>query len=207
MRVRPYGQEATIIDWLGTGAAAALRQVVIDACASHGVSWVDVVPAATSIVVTHDAKVSDAMRRVLSGLDEHDASAVRGAGQLVEIPVDYNGADLAEVARACSLSVERVIALHSGADYEVSFCGFAPGFAYLIGLPQELHLPRRTSPRTRVPAGSVAIAATYSAVYPRESPGGWHLLGTTTANLWDVSREQPALLQPGTRVRFVRVVR
>jgi len=207
MRVRPYGQEATIIDGLGAGAAAALRRVVIDACASHGVSWVDVIPAATSVVVTHEARVGDAIRRVLSGLDEHDPSAVRGAGQLVEIPVDYNGADLAEVARACSLSVERVIALHSGADYEVSFCGFAPWFAYLIGLPRELHLPRRTSPRTRVPPGSVAIAATYSAVYPCESPGGWHLLGATTANLWDVSRVQPALLQPGTRVRFVSVVR
>lgn len=207
MRVRPYGQEATIIDGLGTGAAAALRQVMIDAFASHGVSWVDVVPAATTIVVTHDAKVSDAMRRVLSGLDEHAASAARSAGQIIEIPVDYDGADLIEVARACSLSIEHVIALHSGADYEVSFCGFAPGFAYLIGLPQELHLPRRTSPRTRVPAGSVAIAATYSAVYPRESPGGWHLLGTTQANLWDVSRHEPALLQPGTRVRFVKVLR
>ena len=82
MRVRPYGQEATIIDGLGTGTAAALRQVVIDACASHGVSWVDVVPAATSIVVTHEAKVGDAMRRVLCGLDEHAASAARDAGQI-----------------------------------------------------------------------------------------------------------------------------
>jgi KipI family sensor histidine kinase inhibitor len=90
-------------------------------------------------------------------------------------------------------------------EYEVSFCGFAPGFAYLVGLPHQLHLPRRASPRTRVPAGSVAIAATYSAVYPRESPGGWHLLGTTNASMWDVSRQPPALLQPGMGVRFVRV--
>jgi len=98
-----------------------------------------------------------------------------------------------------------VISLHSGADYRVAFCGFAPGFAYLIGLPKTLHTARRESPRAQVPAGSVAIAAGYSAVYPRESPGGWHLLGTTTATMWDSTRDVPALLQPGQRVRFVRV--
>jgi len=84
----------------------------------------------------------------------------------------------------------------------VEFCGFAPGFAYLRGLPPQLHLPRRASPRTQVPAGSVAIAAHYSAVYPNDSPGGWHLVGTTSLSVWDANQNPPALLQPGTAVRF-----
>ena len=95
-----------------------------------------------------------------------------------------------------------MIALHSGADYTVAFCGFMPGFAYMTGLPAALHLPRRATPRERVPVGAVAIAAEYAGVYPRESPGGWHLLGRTDAVLWDDGREPPALLPPGTRVRF-----
>ena len=204
MRVRPYGHEATIIDQLRPGLAATLRQEVLDACEKNHLRCIDVIPAASSLVITHEARVSDEMRRVLSVLGEREASSVRAKAMLVELPVRYDGEDLDDVARACSLSVEQVISLHSGADFEVSFCGFAPGFAYLLGLPDELHLPRRASPRARVPAGSVAIAARYSAVYPRESPGGWHLLGTTTATLWDIAREQSALLQPGTRVRFVR---
>lgn len=204
MRVRPYGQEATIIDQLRPGLAATLRQEVLDASEKNRLRCIDVIPAASSLVVTHEARVSDEMRRVLSRLGEREASSVLAEATLVELPVRYDGEDLDEVARACSLSVEQVISLHSGADYEVSFCGFAPGFAYLLGLPHALHLPRRASPRTRVPAGSVAIAARYSAVYPRESPGGWHLLGSTTVTLWDIAREQPALLQSGTRVRFVR---
>jgi KipI family sensor histidine kinase inhibitor len=204
MRVRPYGHEASIIDQLHHGAAASLRDLVLDACRSRTVRCIDVIPAATSLVVTHDARDGEAIRQLLTSITEHGIVAPRTVGQIVEIAVRYDGADLAEVAHVCSLSVERVISLHSDADYAVSFCGFAPGFAYLTGLPSELHLPRRLSPRTRVPAGSVAIAATYSAVYPRESPGGWHLLGTTKETMWDVTRASPALLQPGMRVRFVR---
>ncbi|MGA1420095.1 MAG: 5-oxoprolinase subunit PxpB [Ilumatobacteraceae bacterium] len=206
MRVRPYGHEATIIDQLAHGTAASLRDTVLDVCKSAGFRCIDVVPAASSLVVTHEARDGEAIRRALASVTNRGFVVSHPAGSLVEIAVRYDGVDLADVARACSLTVEQVITLHSEAEYEVSFCGFAPGFAYLSGLPRELHLPRRSSPRTRVPAGSVAIAATYSAVYPRESPGGWHLLGTTTANLWDVSRGQPALLQPGIRVRFVRVM-
>jgi KipI family sensor histidine kinase inhibitor len=203
MRVRPYGHEATIIDQLAHGTAASLRDTVLDTCKSAGFRCIDVIPAASSLVVTHEARDGEAIRRVLASVTDRGSVVTRTTGSLVEIAVRYDGVDLADVARACSLTVEHVITLHSEAEYEVSFCGFAPGFAYLSGLPREL----RSSPRTRVPAGSVAIAATYSAVYPRESPGGWHLLGTTTANLWDISRDQPALLQPGTRVRFAKVMR
>ena len=91
---------------------------------------------------------------------------------------------------------------HSECTYTVAFCGFMPGFAYMVGLPPELHLPRRDTPRTRVPAGAVAIAAEFAGVYPRESPGGWHLLGRTDATLWDETGSVPALLAPGTTVRF-----
>jgi KipI family sensor histidine kinase inhibitor len=99
--------------------------------------------------------------------------------------------------------VDDVIERHQAPTYACAFCGFAPGFAYLTGLDAALHLPRRPTPRTRVPAGSVAIAAEYSAVYPSVSPGGWHLIGRTDATLWDVERPLPAAIVPGTRVRFV----
>jgi KipI family sensor histidine kinase inhibitor len=121
---------------------------------------------------------------------------------LIIVPTAYDGADLAELAATCGLTPEEVIALHSGATYTVAFCGFVPGFSYLVGLPAALHLPRRVTPRTRVPAGSVAIAAEFTAIYPRESPGGWHLLGATDLVLWDDGREPAATLPPGTRVRF-----
>jgi KipI family sensor histidine kinase inhibitor len=93
---------------------------------------------------------------------------------------------------------------HAGAEYVVGFIGFAPGFAYLTGLDERLHVPRRESPRTKVPAGAVAIADRFTAVYPRPSPGGWQLIGHTDVELWDVERDPPARLTPGTRVRFTR---
>jgi KipI family sensor histidine kinase inhibitor len=123
----------------------------------------------------------------------------------VEIFVRYDGDDLDFVAEQCGITTRDVISLHTSVDFTVEFCGFAPGFAYLIGLPSSLILPRRTTPRPRVTAGSVAIAAHYSAVYPRESPGGWHVLGTTTHDMWDIDRRPPAVLQPGMRVRFVEL--
>lgn len=126
----------------------------------------------------------------------------RSGASVVQIPVHYDGPDLQEVAGLSGRSVEDVIALHSGAEYEVAFCGFAPGFAYLSGLPPALQVPRRATPRTQVPAGAVAIAGEYSGVYPRASPGGWQLIGRTQVQLWDATRNPPALLAPGARVRF-----
>ncbi|MFB2583880.1 5-oxoprolinase subunit B family protein [Herbiconiux liukaitaii] len=122
----------------------------------------------------------------------------------VEIRVRYDGPDLEEVARLSGLSVDEVIAAHTRSTWSAAFIGFAPGFAYLTGDDRRLDVPRRSTPRPAVPAGSVALAAGYCGIYPRESPGGWHLIGTTDAVLWDASREQPALLAPGTEVRFVR---
>lgn len=118
------------------------------------------------------------------------------------LPVHYDGADLQHVARSCGLSCERVIELHSGASYTVAWLGFLPGFAYLDGLPEPLHLPRRTTPRVRVPAGSLAIAGGQTALYPSASPGGWHLIGRCDLTLFDPHSASPSLLQPGDLVRF-----
>lgn len=161
---------------------------------------VDVVPAAHTVLVRWTAgapreSLLDALRSISPvAVDRH-------APELV-VPVRYDGPDLDSVATVTGLPTDQVVELHSGATYEVAFCGFAPGFGYLTGLPDRLHLPRRATPRTTVPAGSVAIAAGYAAVYPGASPGGWHVLGATHLTLFDPGREPPALLAPGVRVRF-----
>ncbi len=164
-----------------------------------------VTPAAQTVLVVCDSPT--ALARTLPTLQTIDASVElpSNASTQVKIPVLYDGADLTEVAQMTGLTGAEVVALHSEGAYTVAFCGFSPGFAYLRGLPNVLHLPRRSSPRTLVPAGSVAIASEFSAVYPRASPGGWHLLGTTSETLFDGSAGSPSLLRPGDRVRFVPV--
>ena len=128
----------------------------------------------------------------------------RGGAPLT-IDVVYDGPDIAALAYAARVSVDDVVRLHATGTYEVAFCGFSPGFAYLRGIDERLHVPRRDSPRTSVPAGSIGVAAGYTCVYPSASPGGWHLIGRTSAALWDVDRDPPALLHPGRAVRFRRV--
>ncbi len=125
------------------------------------------------------------------------------ADRTVELRVSYDGPDLESVARHTGLDVEQVVRLHRDCEFVVAFCGFAPGFAYLSGLPEELHVPRLDEPRSKVPTGSVGLAGAFTGVYPRSSPGGWQLIARTEERLWDVGREPPALLVPGTRVRFV----
>ena len=178
---------------------ATIRDLALD-----GVS--DVVPAETTLLVRCDhAAAQQAVQHWLEELiASYDESPLRVDREPIEIPVRYDGEDLAFVAEACSLSKEEVIRRHLGSTYVAAFCGFAPGFAYLSGLDSSLQLPRRNTPRTRVPAGTVAIAATYSAVYPQESPGGWHLIGSTSTEPWDIARQPPALIEPGRQVRFVR---
>ncbi|MGW2842142.1 5-oxoprolinase subunit B family protein [Streptomyces sp. NPDC001493] len=131
----------------------------------------------------------------------------RADGPAVEIPVVYDGPDLDEVAALWGVPPGEVAAVHSGTAFRVAFCGFAPGFGYLTGLPERLHVPRRATPRTRVPAGALALAGPYTGVYPRVSPGGWQLIGRMPdpARLWDPARDPAALLVPGVRVRFVPV--
>lgn len=124
---------------------------------------------------------------------------------LVIIDVRYDGPDLEAVAGHLELSIDELITYHTGQEWTVAFCGFAPGFGYLAPTRKALPVPRRATPRTRVPAGSVALADQWSAVYPTASPGGWQLIGSADVRLFDVTRTQPALLAPGTRVRFRRL--
>ena len=199
MRVLPMGIDAVIVEEPhGMPAAWALGLRGLDLA---GV--VDVVPAAETVLVRCSDEAS--LRNVLDRLDDVVPVPVSTAVGTVTIDVVYDGEDLSEVAEASGLDAGGVARLHAGTEYRVAFCGFAPGFGYLTGLPGELQLPRRASPRTRVPAGAVAIAASYTAVYPRPSPGGWHLIGTTEHVLFDAERDPPAVLQPGTTVRFRQI--
>ncbi|WP_423458737.1 carboxyltransferase domain-containing protein [Ottowia sp. VDI28] len=165
----------------------------------------ELIPAARTIFISFDPYQTSALvlRRAIEGL--RIETRLSGSGPLIEIPVRYDGEDLPEVAALLGVSVPEVIRRHTSRDYTVAFNGFAPGFAYLTGGDETLQVPRRATPRTKVPAGSVAVAGTFSAVYPDETPGGWQLLGTATICMWDLQRDPPALLQPGMRVRFVDV--
>jgi KipI family sensor histidine kinase inhibitor len=131
------------------------------------------------------------------------ATAVSGgSGEELVVAVSYDGPDLTEVAELTGLSEDEVIEAHTGTPWTVAFGGFAPGFAYLVGGDARLRVPRRTTPRPSVPAGSVGLAGEFSGIYPRSSPGGWQIIGRTDLELFDVRREPPAVLQPGMRVRF-----
>ena len=163
----------------------------------------ELVPAARTILIQFDRWQTSAraLRQRIDGLNLARLGMVEGAR--VEIPVHYDGEDVAEVAQILGIDVAELIRRHTGQDYRVAFTGFAPGFAYLSGGHPSLNVPRRNTPRTRVPAGSVALGGAFSAVYPNDTPGGWQLLGRTEVPMWDLARNPPALLQPGTRVRFV----
>lgn len=199
MRRRPYGPHAWWIDGV-TDAAAYAAGVV----ARGHPDVIDVVPTESTVVVRCAPGTAPALGEML---DEVVAIPADVASQLVEIPVRYDGDDLADVAQRAGLAVTEVIRRHTAAQYRVAFCGFSPGFAYLVGLDPLLELPRRDRPRVAVPTGAVAIATRYSAVYPSPSPGGWHLLGRTDATVWDTAADPPARLTPGTPVRFVAVDR
>jgi KipI family sensor histidine kinase inhibitor len=179
--------------------------------------FVEAIPAAETVMVVFDPsraaaatlglRLHAAARRASTNTYSSDSPDGPNAQQqpAVTIPVVYDGADLDDTSRRTGMSVEELVRRHAAGEYVVAFCGFAPGFAYLSGLDPELILPRRSVPRTRVPAGSVAVSDRYTSVYPHDSPGGWHLLGRTTKVLWDLERRPPALLAPGTRVRFEQV--
>lgn len=177
------------------GLAAAIRAAELP-----GV--VEVIPAAQTVLITleHEDLTSSLARRI-AALGARPGGETDGRHHT--IGVRYDGADLAEVAAHLGIEPAEVVARHTGAEYTVAFGGFAPGFAYLADERAQLDVPRRASPRKRIPAGAVGLAGRFSGVYPRESPGGWQLIGTTDAPLWDASRDPGALLQPGDRVRFV----
>jgi KipI family sensor histidine kinase inhibitor len=201
--VRPYGDTALLVEVdpeAHAGGALALREY---ATTIPGV--LEAVPGARTVLVRFDRSAVDGatLTRTLSAPDAANDTSRTAPQAAVEIEVHYDGADLHTVADELGWSVTAVVRRHAAAQYTVAFCGFAPGFAYLRGLDPSLHLPRRSTPRTAVPAGSVAIADEYTGVYPHPSPGGWRLLGHTDALLWDLNDNPPALLSPGTHVRFV----
>ncbi|MER5349266.1 allophanate hydrolase subunit 1 [Kitasatospora sp. NPDC002551] len=204
MEILRYGSRALLVEVEDLDQAARLHTALLG---DPLPGTLELVPAARTVLVRYDpgATGPDRLAAALRAIDlpaaATGAAATTGAGT-VEIPVRYDGADLAEVARLCGLTVPDVIARHCAATYRVAFCGFAPGFAYLTGADPTLRVPRRAVPRTRVPAGAVALADEFTGVYPRESPGGWHLLGTTGMSLWNPEADPPTPLVPGTAVRF-----
>lgn len=164
----------------------------------------DVLTAASTVLIKTDSHCAAKHAAALVPSLDLGVAGTQ-AGKLITVEVTYNGADLAAVAELTGQSVEAVIAAHTSQTWTAAFGGFAPGFAYLLGENSVLDVPRRSSPRTAVPSGSVALAGGYSAVYPRQSPGGWQLLGHTETPMWDPGREHPALIRPQDRVQFVPV--
>lgn len=225
-RVVPFGDDALLVEVADLRAVRRLDDALRAARRAGGVPWaavVDQVPAARTVLLrTAPGADLGALAQAVERTWRTSADAAgdgpaaaphaddaraddRSAADVVHLHVVYDGADLAEVAALTGRTVDEVVALHAAPTYTVAFGGFMPGFAYLVGLDPALHVPRRDSPRERVPAGSVAVAGEYSAVYPAPTPGGWRLLGRCDAELFDVTRTPPALLPPGTRVRFVPV--
>lgn len=197
MQIHRYGADALLVEVDDAAAALALYRAV----RSAGLAVRDVVPAARTVLLAGCAD-PDRLAADLSGLRPEP---VRSSGTpVVEVLTVYDGADLEDVARRWDMTVAEAVATHTSTDFVVAFCGFAPGFAYCTGLPDELAVPRHADPRPRVPAGSVGLAGEFTGVYPTASPGGWRLLGRTDLTLWEPDREQPATLAPGTRVRFVQ---
>lgn len=167
---------------------------------------VETVPTFRSLMVHYDPCVTDnaTLREQISALLEDNAVATAG-GRLWRVPACYEAShapDIAEVAESKGLTVDDVIRLHSETQFHIYMIGFVPGYPYMGDLPEQLVLPRRADPRIRVPAGSIAIASTMTAIYPLESPGGWHLIGTTPIRLFDAAQPRPALFSPGDKVRF-----
>ncbi|WP_104107406.1 allophanate hydrolase subunit 1 [Nocardioides sp. 616] len=194
---RRVGPRALLVEVADHHEARALASWI----RTQSVSLTDVVPAARTVLLDgldDPARVSQLVGGWRPGVAE------RPHGRSVRIPVRYDGPDLAVVARSWGVTEDEVVRRHTGLELVSAFVGFAPGFSYLGGLPEEWSVPRLDSPRSRVPAGAVAIADRWCAVYPGESPGGWLLLGRTGVTVWDLSRAaEPSLLPPGTRVRFV----
>jgi KipI family sensor histidine kinase inhibitor len=206
--VTDYGDQALLLEFDSTAEVLAWNDALRNADLS-GV--VDIVPASRTVLIKLDGPRYQGVARQQLSKFRLAPDAVEEAGAPIDGKVDvvldvvYDGADLDEVAKLTGLSRHDVIAAHTKTPWRVGFAGVAPGFAYLVGGDERLTVPRRSEPRTKVPVGSVGLAGEFSGVYPRESPGGWQLIGRTEADLWDVDREQPALLTPGLWVQFREV--
>lgn len=213
MRVLPCGSAGLLVELDALDDVLALY-AALEADRPAGV--VDLVPAARTLLLQVDPAAGDLAaveRAVREVRPQRGAPAGRTAGDVVEVPVVYDGEDLEEVGELTGWGADGVVERHTAQEWTVAFCGFAPGFGYLVARggaasrdsAGRWDVPRRSSPRTRVPAGSVALAGEFTGVYPRESPGGWQLLGRTELDVFDLERDPPALLVPGARVRFTAV--
>jgi inhibitor of KinA len=227
MEIIPLGDSAVIVrlrvdfESAPQESLAATLQATRRLEAAHLPGVLELVPAYTTVAVFYDPArlidegaepkkivdwISQKIRQILAEKIDTEASDVR----TIEIPVCYDtefGVDLDDVARHTGLDAGEVIQRHASADYRVACIGFAPGFPFLSGLPPELAVPRRASPRKEVPAGSVAIGGAQTGVYPRRSPGGWNIIGGTPIRLFDITANPPSLLQPGDRVKFRSITR
>ena len=200
MRTRRVGEHGLLVE---CGALAEVEATYAAVMARRDVlRAVDVVPAARTVLLDGLADVV-AAEELLAGLAPATGLEERADGAQVEIPVTYDGPDLDEVARQWDVSTGEVVRVHRATEFVVAFCGFAPGFAYCTGLPPDRTVRRRPDARPRVRAGSVALAGEFTSVYPSSSPGGWQLIGSTRLPVWRPDADPPALLAPGTRVRFV----
>ncbi|MBA2697735.1 MAG: allophanate hydrolase subunit 1 [Nocardioidaceae bacterium] len=200
MRVLPSGTTALLLELDDLDEVLGLYAALTD---NPPAGVVDLVPAARTLLVMTDpsatslSSVADAVRRTTP---HHDRF---GSGELVEVPVTYDGEDLEEAADLLGCDGAELVRRHTADEWTVAFCGFVPGFGYLTSQTWQSDVPRRSSPRKKVPPGSVALAGEFSGVYPRESPGGWQLIGRTKLAIFELSRDPATLLRPGVRVRFV----
>lgn len=201
--VHEYGDQALLLEFDSTAEVLAWTETLRSA---DLLGVVDIVPASRTVLIKLAGPRYQAPTRQRLGKLRVAPEAVptEPAGGRVDVTIDvvYDGADLHEVAERTGPSPAQVVAAHTGTPWRVGFGGFAPGFAYLVGGDERLRVPRRAEPRTSVPAGAVALAGEFSGIYPRQSPGGWQLIGHTDAVMFDVEREKPALLTPGMWVQF-----
>lgn len=202
--VRPVGDRGALVELDDNQAVHVFARHLRERYADR---LIDVVPGHRTVLLTWRSPIPDDDLTLAA-----QEAAAQGAGatgppaastaEPITIPVTYDGPDLSVVAQLTGMSPESVAARHQAALYSVAFVGFAPGFAYLIGGDPLLRVKRRERPRTRVPAGALALAGEYTAIYPAQSPGGWQLIGSATVRMFDQSRTPPALLEPGAAVRF-----
>jgi KipI family sensor histidine kinase inhibitor len=201
VRLRPAGERALLVEVEELETVHRLH-AALRTLDPPGV--VELVCGYRTVLVVADPDRVEALDELAAGLPDLELPpADEVAGEPVEIPVSYDGEDLPEVASLTGLEVTEVVRRHTAPEYTVAFLGFSPGFPYLVGLDPALEVPRRDSPRTSIPAGSVGLAGGHTGIYPTASPGGWQLIGRTEVTLFDPDRDPPALLGPGSRLRFV----
>ncbi|MEV0004247.1 allophanate hydrolase subunit 1 [Micromonospora sp. NPDC050980] len=202
MRIRPAGAHALLLDCDDPEQAETWRAELWQRRAAGELTAEEIVPAARTVLLDGVTDPATTAARIIGWQPRPPGTGGTG-GAVVRVPTVYDGDDLPAVADYWGVDVPAVVERLRRTEFRVAFCGFAPGFAYLSGLPPELAVPRLATPRTRVPAGSVALAGPYAGIYPAASPGGWLLVGRTELVLFDVRADPPARLTPGTRVRLV----